>query len=238
MAAESAASRGSRSSAPATGSTPECRERLARLLALLDEDASAPTAVSRPELAVDVHIADSLTALELERVRAARAIADIGSGAGLPGLALAAALPAAHVWLVESRRRKCEFIERVGGAHGARERDGRVRARRAVARGSRPARPRRSPARSPPQPVVLEYAAPLLAPGGALVDWRGSAQAGGGASAAAAAAELGLELEEVRAVAPLAGASGHHLHVCVKREATPARFPRRAGIARKRPLGA
>jgi 16S rRNA (guanine527-N7)-methyltransferase len=48
---------------------------------------------------------------------------------------------------------------------------------------------------------------------------------------------LGLRSVEVRSVAPFEGATEHHLHVFVKEAQTPARFPRRAGIARKRPLG-
>ena len=212
------------------------RQRLATLLALLQDDPTAPTAVSSPELAVDVHIADSLTALDLERVRTARAIADIGSGAGVPGLALAAVLPGAEVWLIESRRRKCEFIERAAASMGlenatavcarAEEWDeGLERHDVVVAR-----------ALAPPA-VVLEYAAPLLELGGALVDWRAARRPDEERAAALAAQELGLVLEEVRAVAPLEGPSDHHLHVWAKRAPTPPRFPRRAGIARKRPLG-
>ena len=54
---------------------------------------------------------------------------------------------------------------------------------------------------------------------------------------AAAAGELGLRLVEIRRVEPYAGVSDHHLHVFEKVAETPARFPRRPGIARKRPLG-
>src|SRR5208282_3309477 len=88
-----------------------------------------------------------------------------------------------------------------------------------------------------PQPVVLEYAAPLLRVGGALVDWRGRRDEEEERSAARAAAELGMELTQLRHVQPFAGARAHHLHVFVKLRETPARFPRRAGVARKRPLG-
>ena len=63
---------------------------------------AAPTTVRDPREAADRHLADSLVALELAPVRAARRFADIGSGAGWPGLALAAALPDARVALVES----------------------------------------------------------------------------------------------------------------------------------------
>jgi len=51
-----------------------------------------------------------------------------------------------------------------------------------------------------------------------------------------AAALLGLRREEVRAVMPFSDARDRYLHVFVKEQATPSRFPRRAGIARKRPL--
>ena len=57
-------------------------QRLGALVELIATDPHAPTAVSAPERAVDVHIADSLSALALAEVRAARRIADIGSGAG------------------------------------------------------------------------------------------------------------------------------------------------------------
>jgi 16S rRNA (guanine527-N7)-methyltransferase len=88
------------------------------------------------------------------------------------------------------------------------------------------------------QPVVLEYAAPLLRLGGVLVDWRGRRSSAEEAAARTAAAELGLELREIRRVTPFARAAHRHLHVFEKVAQTPPRFPRRAGIARKRPLGA
>ena len=85
------------------------------------------------------------------------------------------------------------------------------------------------------QAVVLEYAAPLLGLGGSLVDWRGRRAAAQERAAGAAAAELGLELVAFVKVDPFPAARDHHLHVFEKVTETPARFPRRAGIARKRP---
>ena len=70
--------------------------QLAALLELLAGEAHAPTTVTDPARALDVHLADSLVALELDEVRRARAVADLGSGAGFPGLALAIALPDAR----------------------------------------------------------------------------------------------------------------------------------------------
>src|SRR5919201_3546558 len=93
-------------------------DRFANLLAALAAEPDPHTAVWRPEQAVDHHIADSLCALRIEAVREAASLGDIGSGAGFPGLPLAAALPAARIDLIESARRKCAVIERLAEAAG------------------------------------------------------------------------------------------------------------------------
>jgi 16S rRNA (guanine527-N7)-methyltransferase len=77
------------------------------VLERLREDEHAPTAVRDTAQAVDIHIADSLAALVIDAIRSARTLADLGAGAGFPGLAIAIALPGAEVSLVESQRRKC-----------------------------------------------------------------------------------------------------------------------------------
>ncbi|HEY2142336.1 MAG TPA: 16S rRNA (guanine(527)-N(7))-methyltransferase RsmG [Solirubrobacteraceae bacterium] len=210
--------------------------QLTTLLSVLAEE-QAPTSVSSPGEAVDVHLADSLAALELEQVRAARTLADLGAGAGLPGLPLAIALRETDVRLVESQSRKCLFLEsavaRVGLDNG---RVVCVRAEEWAAGGERhDVVVARALA---PGPVVLEYAAPLLRLGGTLVDWRGRRAPAGEEAAQRAADTLGLRRVEVRRVEPFAGARDHHLHVYEKVEQTPERFPRRPGMARKRPLGA
>ena len=189
-----------------------------------------------PVQAVNAHLADSLAALELEAVRSATTIADVGAGAGFPGLALAVALPGAEVRLLESQRSKCAFMSRVIGAVGLR--NARVVCARAEdwheGEGRHDAVLARAVAA---QPVVLEYAAPLLALSGTLVDWRGRRVADEEDAALRAADELGLIRTEVRAVPPFEGATDHHLHLYQKVRDTPDRFPRRAGMARKRPLG-
>jgi len=210
---------------------------LEAILSLQAVDPAASTTVVDPADAVWRHVADSLVALELEAVRGARRIADIGSGAGWPGLALAAALPSASVALVESAIRHCRYLERAvvaGGLANVEVVHARVEewadglgacdlvTARAVAA----------------LPVVCEYAAPLLAHGGVLVAWKGEVSAGEAAAGAAAATELGLEVGEVRRVSPYPEAERRTLHVFCKIAPTPGRFPRRAGMALKRPLGA
>lgn len=203
---------------------------------MLADDPLAPTTVRQPARIRDDHFADSLVALELARVRTAAAIADLGSGAGIPGLPLAIALPEAEVWLVESNGRKCAFIERatalmqLENAHVVNARaeawpDGRscveLVTARALAR----------------LDVVAEYAAPLLTVGGALVAWRGKREPQVEAEGAAAARILGLAVDEPLRVWPYDGAEHRYLHVMSKVMDTPSNFPRRAGMAQKRPLG-
>jgi 16S rRNA (guanine527-N7)-methyltransferase len=219
------------------GLAPAQTERLARLLLAIGENDHAPTSVRDPERAVEVHIADSLVALELDPVRRAGEIADLGAGAGFPGLPLAAALPASEFHLLESNARKCEFLRETAAQVGlpavtvvwARAEEWEQ------GRGAHDAVLARALAA---QPVVLEYAAPLLREGGVLVDWRGRRLPAEEAAAKRAAAELGLLRREIRATEPSPGVRDHHLHVFEKVAPTPPRFPRRAGIARKRPLGA
>jgi len=210
-------------------------ERLAALLRLVRDDDTAPTTVRDPAAAVDAHVADSLAALTLAPVRAAGRIADLGSGAGFPGLPLAIALPAAHVDLVESLARKCAFLERAIEATAATNaavvceraeawtaRDVDVVCVRAVA----------------PLAVLVEYAAPLLREGGTLVAWKGRRDAAEERAGAAAAEIVGLAPVEVVELPSRPGADHRALHCYEKVHETPPRFPRRPGMARKRPLAA
>ncbi len=214
--------------------------RVAQLEALVERvatDPTAPTTVTARDRIVRDHLADSLVALELPQVRDAGVIADLGAGAGFPGLPLAIALPDAQVSLVESNGRKCAFIEHAIEACGARNATA-VHARAEAwpdGRGTCDLVTARALA---PLAVVAEYAAPLLAPGGVLVAWRGRRDPEDEAGGARAAAALGLEPRPPVHVAPYSHALHRHLHAMVKVAPTPDRFPRRPGMARKRPLGA
>jgi 16S rRNA (guanine527-N7)-methyltransferase len=209
--------------------------RLERVLAVLSDDGEAPSSV-RGESAIDVHLADSLSALALGCVREARAIADLGSGAGFPGIVLAVALPSARVALVESAARKCAFLERLCAQAGianaivvharAEEwRDGLGMCDLVVARALAAL------------PVLCEYAAPLLRIGGSLVAWKGAVGPDEADAGARAARALGLEAGQPVRAAPYAGSVAHQFFLYRKLTPTPPGFPRRPGVARRRPLG-
>ncbi|HZT16689.1 MAG TPA: RsmG family class I SAM-dependent methyltransferase [Gaiellaceae bacterium] len=144
-------------------------------------------------------------------------IVDVGSGGGAPGIPLAHALPGRRFTLLEAQRRKCAFLERWAPPN-ARVVCGRAEEQEVGWAGVATAK-----ALAPP-PVALEWCLPLVGEGGAAVLWVGPSLDRG--LAARVAARLAGELEP----AP----SG--FLVARKTGPTPAGFPRRPGIARKRPL--
>jgi 16S rRNA (guanine527-N7)-methyltransferase len=209
---------------------------LERLLELQADDPTASTTVRAPAAAVDRHVADSLAALDLPPVRQGHRIADLGSGAGWPGLALAAALPDADVRLVESASRHCRYLARaveVAGLGNVTIVHARAEEHAVAAAGAYDLVTARALAALA---VVEEYAAPLLALGGTMVAWKGAVSPAEAADGAVAAERLGLRPVEVRPVEPYPAAREHTLHVLRKIAPTPARFPRRPGMATKRPL--
>ena len=222
---------------PLAGLDPTAREALARVLELLAAERASVSSVV-DERAWRVHVADSLTGLEVPELREAARIADVGAGAGFPGLALAVALPGSRVDLIESVGRKCEFMRRAIAAAAianatvldlrseewaageGRESYGAVTAR-AVGRLS----------------TLAELASPLLEEGGVLVAWKGKRDADEEAQLARAAESLAMRPESILEVGDRAGSQHRHLHVIRKAAPTPPNLPRRPGIAKKRPKG-
>jgi 16S rRNA (guanine527-N7)-methyltransferase len=176
------------------------------------------TSVSGEE-ARRVHLDESLAALETVR-RFDGPIVDVGSGGGAPGIPLAEALPERELTLLEATRRKCDFLDRwTAELPNLRVVCGRAEEQPLDAWGVAVAK-----ALAPP-PVAAEWCLPLVAPGGAVVLYVGpTAQAD---RVARVAELLGAELEPD---------SPPGLLVLRKLEPTPTGFPRRPGVARKRPL--
>jgi 16S rRNA (guanine527-N7)-methyltransferase len=175
------------------------------------------TAVSGDE-ARRVHVDESLAALDVVR-RFEGSIVDVGSGGGAPGIPLAHALPEREVTLLEATQRKCDFLERwARELPNARVVCGRAEEQPVDSWGLAVAK-----ALAPP-PVAAEWCLPLVAPGGGVVLYVGpTAQAD---RVAGVAEQLSAELAE----------SPSGLLVLRKLGPTPPGFPRRAGVARKRPL--
>jgi 16S rRNA (guanine527-N7)-methyltransferase len=166
-----------------------------------------------------VHVDESLTAVPIVE-RYAGPIVDVGSGGGAPGIPLAAALPEREVTLLEANRRKCDFLEGVA-------RDfpnvsvlrGRAEEQETERYGVALAKALAAP------PVALEWCLPLVQERGAAVLFVGP----------------NADVDRVARAADLLGGSVREaptgLVVVEKVAPTPAGFPRRAGVAKKRPLG-
>lgn len=223
---------------PTAALDPAARRALEKVLELLAEERASVSSVTDRERAWKVHVADGLTGLEIPALREASLIADIGSGAGFPGLVLAAALPPARVDLIESVGRKCDFIRRAIAAAGldnarvvnARSEElARAEGREAYAAATARAVGRLS--------TLAELASPLLEDGGVLVAWKGRRDPEEEAQLARAEEALSMRAEQILAVGPYAGSEHRHLHSLRKVGPTPADLPRRAGIAKKRPRG-
>jgi 16S rRNA (guanine527-N7)-methyltransferase len=203
-----------------TGSLSSSPSRDPRLVAWVEALVSTPglTAIEDLEDAWREHVERSLTALDVVR-RFDGPIVDVGSGGGSPGIPLAVALPEREVTLLESQERKVAHLERfaqdfpnVRVARGRAEEHETDRYAVAVAR-----------ALAPP-PVAAEWCLPLVARGGAVVLYVGpSADAG-----------------RVQRVADRVGggevSAEDGLLVIPKVAHTPQGFPRRPGVAKKRPL--
>jgi 16S rRNA (guanine527-N7)-methyltransferase len=163
-----------------------------------------------------VLLEDSFRALDLLR-GCEGPIVDVGSGGGAPGIPLADALPDLEVVLLEAERRKCEFLERWAPPNA------RVLRGRAEEQGTDWAVAAVAKALAPP-PVAAEWCLPLVRPGGLAVLWAG--ETADRDRVARVAATLAAE--------PTDGPEG--LIVLRKLGPTPPGFPRRTGVARKRPL--
>ncbi len=213
------------------------REQLEIILRLLAEERASVSSVV-DDRAWQVHVADSLTGLEVQELRAARRIADVGAGAGFPGLALAAALPGAEVDLIESVGRKCEFMRRAAEAAGlANPRVINSRSEDLAAGEGREAYDVVTARAVGRLSTLAELASPLLEPNGVLVAWKGKRDPEEDEQLAAAAAELAMAPEQVLDVGERAGSRHRHLHVIRKTGPTPSNLPRRPGMAKKRPKG-
>jgi 16S rRNA (guanine527-N7)-methyltransferase len=215
------------------------REAIDALVAMLAADPAAPSSVREPASASEVHVADSLVALELEEIRDASSLADLGAGAGFPGLVLAAVLPNARVDAIESVSRKCEYLRRAIEAAGL-ENAAVVCRRseewsRAEGREAYDAVTARAVGRLA---TLAELASPLLRDGGHLIAWKGRRDPEEEAEAERASERTAMEPVEIRAVTPYPGSRDRHIHLLRKNGPTPESLPRRAGVAAERPIGA
>jgi len=194
------------------------------------------TNVPEEEMAVR-HYADSLLPLAHEEwfKQGARLI-DVGTGAGFPGMMLAIARPDMQVTLLDSQRKRCDFLQAVcdklqlanvtvlharaeDGARGALRETMDLAVARAVA----------------PLNVLAEYLLPYVRVGGYALCWKGPAVREELTAGKKAAVILGARAEELLHL-PIEGRE-HYIQPLKKSETTARRYPRKSGTPSKDPLG-
>lgn len=196
------------------------------------------TGVKDPRQLERVHFLDSLSLLDLECISAARQLADLGSGAGLPALVLALVLPRMQVVAVESHRKKCAHIEWAAEVLSLANVE--VRCARAEDYGRKEGREAHEVVVSravAALPVVAELSVPLLANGGTMVAMKGAISDQERIQAELALGILGCGPLDVVRLRPFPSAENRLAYLAHKIRPTPDRYPRRPGIPGKRPLG-
>jgi len=187
------------------------------------------------------HVLDSLSCFLHEPLWEAGRLADVGSGGGLPGIPISIVRPDLRTTLIESTRKKADFlrhaaeqlalanlevvnarVEDIGRTQEQRSVYGIVTTR-AVARLS----------------VVAEYCVPLLEVGSQAIAMKAGLEGEEYEEGRRATGALGATIAGVEPVAvlPEVGEKERNLVILKKGRETPARYPRKAGMAAKRPLG-
>lgn len=207
------------------------------------------TAITDPQQIVSRHFCDSVSCIAATGSLDKRRLIDVGSGAGFPGIPLKIVFPDISLTLVESVRKKSDFLRSLVDYLALT--DTQVLNLRAEAIGQRKEYRESydiATARAVAHMAVLaEYLLPLIALGGSAIAMKGKGAAEEIQKADFAISTLGGELTQVHRVdlpriigdatgSPLADRE-HFLVVIKKVQPTPQKYPRRAGIPTKRPLG-
>lgn len=197
------------------------------------------TALSDVDDIIARHFVDSLLPLRIPGlIPEGASLIDVGSGAGFPGLPLAIARPDLSVTLLDAQNKRVGFLRAVIQSLGLRN----VQALHGRAEEAAKGIPHRDAyalavARAvAPLPLLLEYLLPFVAPGGKALCWKGPALETEWEGGLFAAETLGGKLTEPINVSAPEGDRLQLLVPCEKTAPTPSRFPRKVGVAAKRPL--
>lgn len=213
-------------------------ERFENLLLAANQETNLTRIVDRRDVLIKHHL-DSLTAFLAADFPPDGTVIDVGSGGGLPGIPLKIHRPDLQVSLLESSRKKCDFLREASrdlALPGLSVLEGRAEdlGRQPMLRESFDVAVARAVAHLA---VLAEICLPFVKVGGVLLAMKGAGGEAEARAASAATEALGGSLRRVLRVTLPEGAGERSLVVIEKDVASPGRFPRKAGIPQKRPLG-
>lgn len=214
-------------------------ERMAAMLRSANSRASLMSEAALADL-LRLHIFDALTLTPLLREAglADGRLVDVGTGAGFPGLVLKIAEPGLRVTLLDATRKKTAYLQETAAALGL---DADIRNARAEDAARDPSLREAFDAAVcralGPCPVALELTLPFCRVGGLLLAQRGADSEREAAAHMETTALLGGRVLRTPRVGAEGGLEARHIIVVEKASPTPARYPRKAGIPAKRPLG-
>jgi 16S rRNA (guanine527-N7)-methyltransferase len=196
------------------------------------------TSITEPDMFALKHFADSVLCADWPETTAARKVADIGTGAGFPGIPLAILLPDHEFTLIDSLGKRVRVLEEIVarlGLGNVKPLCGRAEdlARDAALRGAFDLCVSRAVARLS---VLAEYCLPFLAIGGFMFAYKGEDIADEVAASERAFSLLGGEVREIRDASLETCGLRHKIVVAEKTRETPPKYPRRAGGPERRPL--
>ena len=196
------------------------------------------TAIREPEAIRLRHFADSLSCLAATGELEGQRLADVGTGAGFPGLVLKICFPDMQLTLVESVGKKCRFLEEVVSRLTLQTVE--ILQERVEVVGRLPAHRERydwAVARAVTQmPALVEYLLPLCRVGGSMLAQKGSSAAEETENAAWAIKQLGGDAAQVLQVSVPGEEASRFLVTVKKVRPTPSKYPRRTGVPTKQPL--
>lgn len=196
------------------------------------------TGITERDQVYTKHFFDSLSLAFFVNMERVELLADIGSGAGFPGIPLKIAFPHLQLTIVDSLSKRISFLQHVCDelglkgvtlVHGRAEDIGRQPAyrdhydlvtARAVAR----------------MALLNEFCLPFARKGGEFAAMKGSDPMEEVAEASFSLKELRAELVKVESFKLPVEESDRHIVLIRKNGATPAKYPRKAGLPAKQPL--
>ena len=213
-----------------------------KLRAYLDEVLRANrefnlTAVRDPELAWSKHILDSLQGAQLDLFKDAEKVIDVGTGPGFPGVVLAIAHPHLEVVLLDSTRKKCNFLEAATQVHAPNARVLCARAEEAGHEQKLRAQFDVAVARAVGSfTEICELCLPFVKVGGHVLLWRGQSAQEEIKDSQKALKTLGARARVLQSYQLPDHETQYHLTLVEKLRSTPGVYPRRVGIPKQQPL--